>query len=196
MNSYLAALKGYTCEAFSIPTLNAESTRIETSLAIGLVTFLSSTLYFSYSRSKRLRAIAAGDSSVRSTPWPKVPNAKPLIGNKIEGGAVAIVDNLEHWADLYGSEHGMYECNLFGKKLLVICDEGKLAQLDKHRPYNVTRVDNLCRAINSIGADGVVTAEGEVWKKDRRLVGPFLNRKNVRDYLCFVREVASRLASK
>ena len=39
-------------------------------------------------------------------------------------------------------------------------------------------------------------AEGEFWKKDRRIVAPHLNHKNVNDYMKFVQIVTKRLMHK
>lgn len=47
-----------------------------------------------------------------------------------------------------------------------------------------------------MGADGLFSAEGDMWKKDRKIVGPALNRKNVRDYVATMKLVGSRLVDK
>ena len=52
------------------------------------------------------------------------------------------------------------------------------------------------RALKSCGVDGLFAAEGEFWKKDRRIVAPHLNHKNVNDYMRFVQIVTKRLMHK
>jgi cytochrome P450 len=47
-----------------------------------------------------------------------------------------------------------------------------------------------------VGADGVFSSHGETWTKDRRMFAPPLNRKNVNDYIPFVRTTTQRLIEK
>lgn len=54
----------------------------------------------------------------------------------------------------------------------------------------------LANAMASLDADGVFTAEGDKWKKERRIVAPALNKKHVEDYLPSVKLVARRLIKK
>lgn len=51
-------------------------------------------------------------------------------------------------------------------------------------------------AFNSIGANGLFSAEGDTWKKDRRIVAPSLNHKNVEKYVSKIQLVAGRLVQK
>jgi len=47
-----------------------------------------------------------------------------------------------------------------------------------------------------VNAGGIFTAEGTIWKKERKLVGPALNRKNVREYVSIAKLIATRLVHK
>jgi len=78
----------------------------------------------------------------------------------------------------------------------VLCSNNTLAQAEKYRPYIVRRRRNVSRALESVNAGGIFTAEGTIWKKERKLVGPALNRKNVRDYVSIAKLIASRLVQK
>ena len=127
-------------------------------------------------------------------PWPVVPGALPLIGNPI-GPVENLVAQLEEWCRLYGKS-GLFEFSLFGVRYIVACNDETALRIESQRPYKVARTRMVNAAVKSIGADGVFTAEGNVWKKDRRLVGPSLNRKNVRDYLASVKQVSGRLVAK
>ena len=129
-------------------------------------------------------------------PWPKVPGALPFIGNSLEGGILYIADNLEQWARQYGSESGVFDCTLFGKTFVVLCNEEKLTFVDNNRPYKITRRKKFSDVMKSTGADGIFSADGEQWRKDRRMVAPFLNRKSVKDYVSGVKIVAGRLVNK
>ena len=130
----------------------------------------------------------------KGRPWPVVPGALPIIGNPI-GPVENLVAQIEEWCRLYGNS-GLFELSLFGKRYICVCNDEMALRIESQRPYKVARTRMVNAAVKSIGADGVFTAEGHVWKKDRRLVGPSLNRKNVRDYLSSVKLVSSRLVKK
>ena len=69
--------------------------------------------------------------------------------------------------------------------------------IDKNRPYKVKKRAKVSAALESIlGSAGLFTAEGEEWRKDRRLVGPFLNKNHVKDYTSSVHLVGGRLIDK
>lgn len=132
----------------------------------------------------------------RIGPWPAVPGARPFFGNELQGGIQNCTVALEDWASKYGHETGVFEFTTMGRTILAVCCEDLLAQLDTYRPHEVVRRQNFSRALNSVGATGVFTAEGDVWKKERRLVGPALNRKNVREYVSIAKLVTNRLIRK
>jgi len=131
-------------------------------------------------------------------PWPVVPGGLlfPLIGNHVPGGFENIAVTFEKWARLYGNKHGVYICYMGSTKLIVLCSNKTLAQVEKYRPYIVRRRRNVSRALESVNAGGIFTAEGTIWKKERKLVGPALNRKNVREYVSIAKLIASRLIQK
>ncbi len=163
------------------------------SLALGGVLFLIAmyTLIFK----KRSSEEAKQEESDR--PWPKVPGALPIIGNLIPGGFENSTSTIESWAREYGSETGVFECNIFGQKLIVLCQEEKIASVEKHRPFGVTRRQKLNNVLDGLGFKGLFSAEGDNWRTDRRLVAPqFQNRNHVRDYVDAVKLVASRLVEK
>jgi len=160
------------------------------SLALGGL-FLLIAMYFF--RKKRLKQT---NTKILDPPWTKIPGALPIFGNPIPGGLGNLADTLESWATAYGTERGVYECKIFGQRIVVLCNEEKIALVESHRPFNVTKREKLSKVLNGICADGLFSAEGDVWKNERKLFGPALNRKNVRDYVDIVKLVASRLVDK
>ena len=50
--------------------------------------------------------------------------------------------------------------------------------------------------INSCGGKGLFSAEGDIWKKERKLYGSPLNKSHIRDYVVVAKLVASRLVEK
>jgi len=156
-------------------------------LTVGLVSLLSALLLFL----RRTRK-----SANPPHPWPKVPGAVPIIGNRMKGGAENIVANLEEWARQCRPKSGVFECNLFGLKFFVLCNEEKLTLVDKNKPKNFTKRPKVIGVFESVGVEGLFTAEGEIWRKERRMYGPFLNKMSVRNYVSSVTLVAGRLIDK
>lgn len=126
--------------------------------------------------------------------WPVVQGAKPFIGNSI-GSISNYVNALEGWCDEYG-EKGIFEVNIFGQILYVICSDEKAQYIESKRPFDVIRDRTLTQVIDSVGANGLFSAEGKNWAKDRKMVSPHFNRKHIEDYLPTVKTVSQRLCNK
>lgn len=102
------------------------------------------------------------------SPWPMVPGALPIIGHVIPGGIDNLTATVEQWASLYGNNpSGVCEARVLGKRFLLLCSEETTAAALSYRPYQMTRRKKLNEVFNSLGSDGVFTAEGNVWKADR-----------------------------
>jgi hypothetical protein len=66
---------------------------------------------------------------------------------------------LEEWADKYGSETGVYEIDLAGRKIVTVCREDAAMELVKLRPFVSQRRVQVREAANSIGGTGLFAAE-------------------------------------
>jgi cytochrome P450 len=159
--------------------------------AVAFIALVMGYKYFIW----REKAGAKADRETRC-PWPKLPGSLPIIGNLIPGGLSNFTESVEKWAAEYGAESGMYEFSFLGRRMVVLCNEEKISLLESYRPYDVIRRARISDVMKSVGFDGLFTAEGDVWRKDRRLFGPAFNRKHIRDYLSKVKLVASRLVQK
>mmetsp|Transcript_13208 Transcript_13208/g.26947 ORF Transcript_13208/g.26947 Transcript_13208/m.26947 type:complete len:518 (+) Transcript_13208:138-1691(+) len=129
-----------------------------------------------------------------SSSIPKIPGAVPIVGNRI-GSPEKFSVKMEEWASKY-SKNGIVEMNLYGTRYIIVCDDRAAAKLEAARPFEVTRLPQFEAVFQSLSSQGLFGAEGENWKKDRRIVGPSLSRKNVRDYMSSVKIVTHRLMDK
>jgi cytochrome P450 len=115
--------------------------------------------------------------------WPSVPFSLPLIGNYHQIGSFRNLGNkLEEWARVYGKEKGVYEIKLFTDRVVVVCGEDNVVSVLSKRPLQVIRAPKIKAGIDSIGAMGLFTAEGETWKQEHGLIAAQLNKRNVEDY--------------
>ena len=127
-------------------------------------------------------------------PWPKVKGRRFLIGNAI-GDRAEFAETLDKWAREYGSD-GIFEFNIFGTNIYGISNERIASQIERKRPFIMTRRRKLVNILENLGVAGLFSAEGETWRRDRRVVAPSLSHKNVHDYINSIKLVASRLVTK
>lgn len=127
--------------------------------------------------------------------WHMLGDAPPFIGvaPQLEGGG-ALVECLERWAEEYGKDEGAYELTLMGRRWVVVCCEHGLREVVAMRPFKATRTKLTQRMQEVI--PGIFNAEGDNWKKDRRIVAPAFNSKNMEGYFPYVQEVVSTALSK
>ena len=132
-----------------------------------------------------------------ATPWPKVEGGLPFLGNTHQlKHPKFLVKMTEQWAGEYSKEHGCYEVNIMGVRYVVACNEDRMKEIMMKRPIKVVRSPQITRAALSVKGDGIFTAEGAEWQKQRKIVAPMLNNNHIRDYLDHIKLIGKRLASK
>ena len=143
-------------------------------------------------QAERLR-LKAGDGFV--APASRVadlpgPRNLPVLGSAHRlkpGGAHA---TLEQWAREYGP---MYMFKAGSRPIVVISDPVLTAEILRHRPAQFARGARLTAAINEVGLGGVFSAEGERWRRQRKLVMRALTPEAVRHFFPIIRTVTQRL---
>ena len=95
------------------------------------------------------------------------PKPWPVFGNALQMDLPRMHQQVEDWADRYGP---LYRLK-FGRKTMVVLSDGALiASLLRDRPDGWRRMRAMRSVINEMGGDGVFSAEGEDWRRQRRLV--------------------------
>lgn len=95
------------------------------------------------------------------------PRAWPLVGNSLQIESLQFHRTLEDWAQQYGS---MYKFRAGGRTMVVVSDNALIANLLRDRPEALRRTTRSSRALEEMGTAGLFTAEGEEWRKQRKLV--------------------------
>ena len=133
----------------------------------------------------------------KKKPWPTVLGRLPLVGHfHMVGDPSNLVAKCEEWAHVYGKETGCFEINLMGVPYVVVCNEERVQEVMRHRPYGVIRNRQMTEAARSVGADGLFAAEHQQWQQDRRHVAPTFNHNQLRNYLPHFHTVIQRLVDK
>src|SRR5205085_459469 len=83
---------------------------------------------------------------------------------------------LENWADRHGS---MYRINMGPEPVVVVGDREAMGIAMRQRPLGFRRWTMMAEVIKEMGIDGVFTAEGEAWRRQRRLSVTALNTEHL-----------------
>ena len=95
------------------------------------------------------------------------PRPWPVLGNLPQLDLPRMHEQLEAWADHYGP---VYRLSLGGKPVVVLSDGALIAAILRDRPAGWRRIGVIGSVINEMGGEGVFTAEGDDWRRQRRLV--------------------------
>ncbi len=95
------------------------------------------------------------------------PPGIPLLGNALQIDSKRFHRNLEDWESTYGP---LYRFRLGRKDIVVSADKDEIMRMLRDRPDAMQREQRITRIIDEAGLPGIFTAEGEAWKKDRKLV--------------------------
>ncbi|MFL6658055.1 MAG: cytochrome P450 [Massilia sp.] len=143
-------------------------------------------------------ALAAGAApapralrTLTSLPGPK---GMPLLGNWPQLKIHEMHLQLEAWARQYGPYYTLQ----FGKRrILIVADHHAIATMLRDRPDGFSRSNRLGEVWNELGLPtGVFGANGDEWKRQRRMVMAGFDPQHVKRYFPALKEVAERLAGR
>ncbi len=100
---------------------------------------------------------------------------------------------LENWAKETGS---IFKIRLVNKWFIVSADQPTNLQLMKLHPTKFRHFKKISDILEEMGILGVFNAEGEVWKKHRKITSEALNVKNMPAYFPVVNDVTRRMLNK
>ena len=101
------------------------------------------------------------------------PRGLPLVGNFLQVRLNTLHQKLERWADLYGP---IYKIRFGSNMIVVISDKVAVQKMLAQRPDNFRRMGTLQSTAVELNLNGVFSAEGEAWRRQRRLVVNALSR--------------------
>lgn len=105
------------------------------------------------------------------------PRGLPLIGNSLQLLPLSRAhQRVEAWCDRYGP---IFQFHAGRRRWVAIADQDELNGLLRGRPEGFRRLREMERAFEDPGFAGVFSVEGEVWKRQRRLVVRALNTNHL-----------------
>src|SRR5664279_4501333 len=122
------------------------------------------------------------------------PAGWPIVGNLLQVDRRRIHQQVERWAREYGP---YFRFRLGPRRLFVVADHVAMGAVLRDRPEGFRRTKRLAEISAEIGsAVGVFGAEGEAWKRQRRMVMAGFDPRQLRAYFASLVTVSERLAAR
>ncbi|HEY6561727.1 MAG TPA: cytochrome P450 [Polyangiaceae bacterium] len=106
------------------------------------------------------------------------PLGLPLLGNALALDVTRLHLVFEDWARAHGPR---YTFKMGPQRWLVVGDLAPIRQVLEERPENYRRASQLEPVVKEFGAHGLFSAEGEAWKRQRKLVMPAFSMRQLKD---------------
>ena len=122
------------------------------------------------------------------------PRGVPLLGNGLQMDPPRLHLQVEQWCREFGP---LFKLSMAGRRLLVVADHEMVAGVLRDRPDGFARTSRLQEIWTELGlAPGVFGANGEVWKRQRRMVMAGFDPAHVKRYYPSMVAVAQRLSAR
>jgi cytochrome P450 len=122
------------------------------------------------------------------------PRGLPVFGSafQVEPGSFHL--QLEDWCRRYGP---YYRVKIGARRILVVGEHEAVAAVLRDRPEGLKRTTRLEEIWTEMGLQpGVFGANGETWRRQRRMVMAGFDPAHVKSYFPALRGVAARLAAR
>ena len=121
------------------------------------------------------------------------PSGLPLLGNFLQLDLARLHAILEGWADRYGP---LYRYRMGPRSVVVVSDPKLSQQVLRQRPETFRRLSNVEPVFAEMGVAGVFSAEGDAWRRQRRLAMEALSHRHLEGFYPTLRRVAERLCRR
>jgi cytochrome P450 len=123
------------------------------------------------------------------------PRGWPLVGNALQFERARMHQQVERWARELGP---FFTFRIGSRQLLVIADHAAMGALLRDRPDGFRRTKRLAEVTAEISsaAVGVFGAEGDVWRRQRKMVMAGFDPRHLRAYFPSLVKVSERLAER
>ncbi len=121
------------------------------------------------------------------------PRGWPLLGNLLQLELSQLDQRLEDWAKIHGP---LYRLRIGPRNALVVARPDLIAGILRDRPDGWSRLLTMQAVIREMGIDGVFSAEGERWRRQRRLVAAAFTPSHLKRYFPLIERVTERLKER
>ncbi len=122
------------------------------------------------------------------------PRGWPVLGNLPQVQPARVHRQVEAWARVYGP---LFRFRFAARRFVGVADHGLIAQVLRDRPDGFRRTERLELIGREMGLmPGVFGANGDDWRRQRRLVMAGFDPAHVRAYYPHLRAVSGRLRTR
>ena len=122
------------------------------------------------------------------------PRPYPVVGNALQLDSRTSHLQIQRWCDEYGP---IYRMRIGPRRVMVIGDHALVAQVLRDRPEGFRRTSALETIWTEMGMQpGLFAVNGEVWKRQRRMVMAGFDPAHVKRYFPALQQVAAALARR
>jgi cytochrome P450 len=122
------------------------------------------------------------------------PRPLPVVGNALQLDSRISHLQMQRWCDEYGP---IYRLRIGPRRVMVIGDHALVARVLRDRPEGFRRSSALETIWTEMGLPpGVFVVNGEVWKRQRRMVMAGFDPAHVKRYFPALQQVAAALARR
>ena len=114
----------------------------------------------------------------------------PLVGNFFQLELSRMHQVLAGWSDEFGP---MFTFRLGRRPVVVVADPELIQEILKQRPHRYRRLSKVEEVFREMGVHGVFSAEGDDWKRQRKLAAQALDSAHLRAFFPILRRVTERL---
>ncbi|HSK97021.1 MAG TPA: cytochrome P450 [Euzebyales bacterium] len=118
------------------------------------------------------------------------PRGLPLLGNLLQLDLKRLHAVFEAWRHDYGD---VYRVGLAGRPAVAISAPDLMRDVLRRRPDDFRRIGTIEPVLSELGVMGVFAAEGDVWRRHRRLVTRALDARHLRRFLPMLMGITRRL---
>lgn len=139
------------------------------------------------------RPIAAAGVRLRTLRELPGPRPVPFLGNLHQMERGRMHRTLEQWARQYG---GCFTVRMGPRRMLVVTDPTVIGGLLRDRPEVFGRTRRIEAIFAEMGFGGVFSANGEAWRRQRKIIVAAFAQKHLKAYFPAMVRVASRLHAR
>jgi len=122
------------------------------------------------------------------------PRGVPVFGNLLQIDSTRVHQQVEAWCEAFGP---IFKLRLGKRRIVVVGDHELISTALRDRPDGFRRTQRLEDVGREMGLNaGLFAANGEVWKRQRRMVMHGLDPVHVKRYYPFLLRVAERLVGR
>jgi cytochrome P450 len=130
---------------------------------------------------------------MRTTKQLPGPKGLPLLGNLLQLDLTRLHQVLEKWCNEFGT---IYAFELGPKAVVVVAEPELIQNMLRQRPTKFRQLGTIEPVFKEMGITGVFSAEGEQWKRQRRLTAHALDAGHLREFFPMLIKVTERLRSR